>query len=266
MNLKEHLPVFECWFQTYAETFKYGSKDLRENTVLKQEHTLRVCAEIQRLAESLNLTVEQTALAEITALFHDIGRFEQYARYGTFRDHISENHAELGLCILKRYGILEQLNAKDQSLIIRTIRYHNRAKLPIDETTECLLFARLLRDADKLDIYRVVTEYYHRQGGKRSNTIELDLPDTPGCSDAVVADICAHNIVHHTGIHNLNDFKLLQMGWVFDINYAATLQAVQKRRFLEKIAKALPQEEPFIGLFMDINEYMQIKVNAVNAT
>ena len=264
MSLKEHLPVLQTWFRTYAETFKYGSEDLRENTILKQEHTARVCKEIRSLAESLQLTQEQKTLAEITALFHDVGRFEQYVRYATFRDHVSENHAELGLDILQRYGILDRLQSDINSLITRTIRYHNRARLPEDETTECLLYARLLRDADKLDIYHVVTGYYHRQDGKRSNTIELDLPDTPGCSDAVAADIRAHDIVHHTGIHNLNDFKLLQMGWVFDINFPMTLQTVQERRYLEKIAKALPDEEPFTGLFMDIKEYMKKRIATIH--
>ncbi|MDZ7724582.1 MAG: HD domain-containing protein [candidate division KSB1 bacterium] len=266
MNIHDHLPDMQNWFQIYAETYKFGSQDLRENTILKQNHTRRVCKEIRMLAESLHLSDEQKALAEITALFHDVGRFEQYLRYHTFRDHVSDNHAELGLRILQRYGILQRLSSNDRSLITRAIRYHNRAKLIEDETPECLLYARLLRDADKLDIYHVVTEYYHRRDGKRSNTIELDLPDTPGCSDAVVADIRAHEIVHHTGIHNLNDFKLLQMGWVFDINFSATLQAVQERQYLEKIARALPQDEPFIGLFRDIRKYIKKRSDAVLKT
>ncbi|MGM0681091.1 MAG: HD domain-containing protein [Thermodesulfobacteriota bacterium] len=250
----------QTWYRAYASTFKYGSRDLFENTVLKEEHTYRVCREINSIGESLELSEEQLALAKVTALFHDVGRFEQYARYGTFRDQVSDNHAELGLRILERYGVLERLETGERELIICAIRYHNRARLPEVNPPDCLLYARLLRDADKLDIYHVFTEYYPRQGHKRSRTIELNLPDTPGCTDAVIRGLRKQDIIVHTDIRNLNDFKLLQMGWIFDINFISTLHAVRNRRYLDKIAEALPNEKPFAGLLEEFNDYIDKRI------
>ena len=45
-------------------------------------------------------------LAEIMALFHDIGRFEQYKQYRTFSDYRSEDHAALGVKVIKANRIL----------------------------------------------------------------------------------------------------------------------------------------------------------------
>ncbi|MBM9520737.1 hypothetical protein JWG39_13020 [Desulforhopalus vacuolatus] len=49
----------------------------------------------------------------------------------------------------------------------------------------------MLRDADNLDIWRVVTEYYQQKDQTTDTGLELGLPDTPVCSDAVVQDLLA---------------------------------------------------------------------------
>ena len=128
-----------------------------------------------------------------------------------------------------------------QNLILRTISYHNRAALPEDETDTCLFFSRLLRDADKLDIWRVVTDYYNRNNRKRNGAIELGLPDTAGFSDEVYQDLINKRIVDIKHLQNLNDFKLLQMGWVFDINFEPTFRCIKSRRYVEMIGYVLPR-------------------------
>ncbi|MBN2412845.1 HD domain-containing protein [candidate division KSB1 bacterium] len=253
---KKTITDLKEWFTHYVQTFKYGNRELKQNTILKEEHTLLVCHEMQTLAEQLGLTTNERRLAEIIALFHDIGRFEQFARYYTFVDKQSENHAELGVKILRNYGVLDQFEDSTSNLILRTIRYHNRAVLPPDETETCLFYSKLLRDADKLDIWRVVTDYYHRQDGKRNGAIELDLPDTPGISEAVYRDLLNKKIVNIHHMKNLNDFKLLQVGWVFDLNFAATFRAVRSRLYLEKIREVLPESEKINSIFAVIHSHL----------
>lgn len=231
----------KTWFSDYVLKYKEGDKKLRRNAALKEAHTKRVCGEILQLGARLGLTREELRLAEIIALFHDIGRFEQYAGYGTFADSKSEDHAELGLKILKKNGILNGFDNPTKSLVFRAIKYHNRATVPQKETKTCLLFAKLLRDADKLDIWTVVIEYYHRTDGGRNSAIELDLPDTPGVSERVYRAIMNERIVDMNHVKNLNDFKVLQMGWIFDINFKPTLDCIKKRRYLEMVRDVLPK-------------------------
>jgi len=257
---KKTITELKEWFTHYVQTFKYGNRELKQNTILKEEHTLQVCKEIIELADQLGLNNNEQRLAEIIALFHDIGRFEQFARYRTFVDKQSGNHAELGIKILKNYGMLDQFEDSTKNLIFRTIQYHNRASLPQEETETCLFFSKLLRDADKLDIWRVVTDYYHRENGKRNGALELELPDTPGISDEVYQDMINKKIVKINHMKNLNDFKLLQVGWIFDINFTATFQAVRSRRYLEKIREVLPVSEKINIIFSVVHSHLDEKL------
>jgi len=48
--------------------------------------------------------------------------------------------------------------------------------LPCEETETYLLYSRLIRDVDKLDIWRVVTDYYNSGNAKRNVAMVLELP------------------------------------------------------------------------------------------
>jgi putative nucleotidyltransferase with HDIG domain len=244
------------WFTGYVQTFKSKNADWQRNISLKEEHTRRVCMEILHIGKKLGLSDEDLRLAEVMALFHDIGRFEQYVRYGTFVDARSENHAELGIRILREREVLSGLEKSAQELILRTILYHNRAALPEQETENCLFFAKLLRDADKLDIWRVLTDYYRQKGEKRNETLELGLPDTPGISEDVYEDLMAGRIVDIKNLKNLNDFKLLQVGWIYDINFAPTFQRIRQRGYLGTIRDALPESEKIERIFAAAQSFL----------
>lgn len=256
--------IIRKWFSGYVAGFKELDEELRQNIVLKEEHTKRVCREILRIGTQLNLNDGELRLAEIIALLHDVGRFEQYARYHTFRDQKSENHATLGISILKRFGVLEPVNEATRTLILRVIGFHNRATLPHGESETCLFFTKLLRDADKLDIWKVVTDYYHRKDERRNGALELDLPDTPEISEQVYRDLVNQRIVDVKHIRNLNDFKLLQMGWAFDVNFSPTLRSVKSRRYLEKIRDVLPNTDKMRTVYNVVRVYLDHRLNEIH--
>lgn len=253
---EEMVADLKNWFAGYVQSFKTGDDDLQQNIALKEEHTELVCREILDIGEKLGLRDEDLRLAEVIALFHDIGRFEQYADFRTFVDRQSVNHAEHGVKILRENGILDNLDESARELILCAILYHNRVALPQKETKECLFFTSLLRDADKLDIWRVVTDYYRQKDGKRNGAIELGLPDTPGISDDVYRDLMEGSVVDFTHLRNLNDFKLLQVGWIYDINFAPTFQSIQKRGYMKMIRDVLPASEKTGKIFSLVLSYL----------
>jgi hypothetical protein len=247
------------WFADYLRTFKSDDADLRQNISLKQEHSQRVCTEILDIGGKIGLHDQELALAELIALFHDIGRFEQYARYRTFADRASVNHAAFGVKILKEKRVLDKLDESTRDLVLKTILYHNRATLPRQESKTCLLFTKLLRDADKLDIWRVVTEYYARSDSQRNAALELGLPDTPEISAKVYRDLLAGKIVSIHHLKNLNDFKLLQISWIYDINFVPTFQRIRERAYLAIIRQALPQSDKIETIFSVILDYVETR-------
>ncbi len=246
---KKNVRDLKNWFTGYVHTFKYNNPELERNIDIKREHTEKVIEEIINIGKQLGLNDNELNLAEIIALFHDIGRFEQYDRYKTFSDHKSEDHAELGIKILKRYNVLGILNEEIQNLILCSIKYHNRASLPGEETETCLFYSRLIRDADKLDIWRMVTDYYHRKDGQRNVALELELSDTPGISEEVFKALINRQTVDMKHVKNINDIKLLQAGWIYDINFKPTLHLIKERRYLEMIRKALPETTEINEIF-----------------
>ncbi len=259
---RQKLKEIKNWFTRYVRLFKNGNAADRRNMDLKEEHTFKVCDEMINIGKKLGLDGNGLRLAQVIALLHDVGRFEQYAVYKTFLDRESENHAELGVKILKKHGVLKGFDGSTEQLILRAVECHNRASLPSGEGEPRLFFIKLLRDADKLDIWRVVLEYYHRNGGRRNRAIELGLPDTAGISERVYQDVTRKRIVDVKHIRNLNDFKVLQMAWIYDINFKPTLDCIQRRRYLEMIRDVLPETDSVRRIYAVVREHRAQRLGA----
>lgn len=242
LDLQQLLPKIKTWFAEYGHRFDSDDPVVQESIDLKVEHTRRVCEVILDIGKSLGLSEKDLCLAETSALLHDVGRFEQYRRYRTFSDCRSINHATLGIKIIRDNHILDGLESAAANIIIRTVECHNLAALPEGESERCLFFLKLLRDADKIDIWRVVTEYYQDSGNNRNRTIELDLPNIDRVSVPVYEALMNGKIVQMTDLKTLQDFKLLQISWIFDVNFSKTFQIVRERKYLEAIRAALPRD------------------------
>ena len=257
---------FHSWFRNYVKGFYSEDPKIQENIRLKEEHTLRVCKEILHLGKSLNLNKNALCLADTIALFHDIGRFEQFKTYGTFNDRVSENHATLGLKVLEETDVLSRLTKTQRSVVYKAIGYHNVRKLPDSacETPDCLLYSKLVRDADKLDIWLVVTNYYGKRHKHRNPALELELPDTPEYSLCFVEDILNNRVSNSHELKTFNDMKLLQLGWLFDINFTQTFIQIQQRRIIEKIVADLPDTEDVRKIQNHLKEYLNERIPVTN--
>lgn len=153
-----------------------------EKIKLKIDHTYRVAGLCQRIAESLGLSEPDVDIAWLLGMLHDIGRFEQIRRFGTFNDVQSVDHAEFGADLLFKEGLIrkfaegyyeecelarsgneeaEQIiknnehHNKDTGLLEMAIRQHNKYRVKEDLTERQCMFCDILRDADKVDIFKV---------------------------------------------------------------------------------------------------------------
>jgi len=186
---------------------------------------------------------KECMLAEAIALFHDLGRFEQFFKYKTFRDSESENHAVLGVKILNKERILSRLSGEEETLILKAVEYHNLMEIPKNMETSSKLhfFSRLIRDADKIDILRLASEEYAEEGKRRNPALELYLPDARGYSEPIVSEILNNRMAKSEDMKNRNDVKLLRLSWIFDINFPATFSLLKEYGYLEAIMSSLPE-------------------------
>lgn len=241
---QKQLEKFRAWFDDYLASF-YGDDDfVNAHLKLKEEHSRRVCQETNYLANELGWSENQKRIAEVIALFHDIGRFEQFIKYRTYSDVQSVNHCTLGLEVLRKTKVLEPVKANEREWIEKAIEFHGLKKLPGDLDGECLLFSKLIRDADKLDVFYIAIEYYkHYKKKQKSYLLGLEVPDKPGYSPEMVQAVLNNRQIDYNQLRTLNDMKLLQLGWVYDVNFTVTLKRIQQRRFLETLIGFLPETE-----------------------
>jgi len=237
------------WFGNYVQTFQTSDENIQRNIDLKEQHTFRVCNEILYIGKNLGLSENELRLTEIIALFHDIGRFEQYSIYKTFSDGKSVNHAELGIKIIQDNHLLDFLQPLAKEIVLRAIKYHNRPEIPPGEEEPYFFYEKIIRDADKLDIWNLITNHYHNKDSEGNGAIHLSMPDTPGFSDTVINELKNKHIVNNSDVRNLNDFKLLQLGWIFDINFQPSLERIKERNYLVLIRDVLPEAEEIEEIF-----------------
>jgi HD superfamily phosphohydrolase YqeK len=251
---------FINWFHQYIKTFHSQDLQIQCNIDLKYEHILRVRDVIIEIAISEGLADDQVRLASVMALFHDIGRFIQFTKYRTFADNKSENHASLGIKELKKNKILDILKNDDRNLILTAIANHNRKEILPETTGRALFYSKLLRDADKIDIWRVVIDYYETPKARPNKALQLDLLDTPTYSFEILQEVKNGSIIRMEDLTTLNDFKLLQAAWVFDLNYMRSFEIVKQRRYIERLFAVLPDDEPIRRLQSKILFFMESKI------
>ncbi|MCP4220017.1 MAG: HD domain-containing protein [bacterium] len=245
-------------FKEYTSTFRSPDPYTDENIVLKIGHTSRVRAHCKAIADSENLPAARKNIAEAVGLFHDIGRFEQFRIYRTFSDKKSENHAELGARVLRREGMLDTLPAHQKHIILDGVQYHNLKDLPAHLDEDTLYYLKIIRDADKLDILNVLTEYYNSADYGNNPALNLDLPDTPKISDVVIQEVLDNRCVNLQNVKTINDFKLLQISWVFDVNFDYTLGYIRTHKYIDKIIGALPVTPGVQKVFDHINRRLSV--------
>ena len=230
----------KTWFDGHISPFYRNDPKYDGPLHLKAAHTERVRGLTRAIGRDMGLDEPSLRLAVSIALFHDIGRFAQYRKYRTFNDMISENHAVMGLGRMARGRALAGVDRKEKKIICRSIFYHNAARLPhMDDTS--LFFARLIRDADKLDILGIFADYYPKRDKNYDSVIEMGLPDGPGHSRETVSALLESRSALKKHVKTLIDFKLLQISWVFDLNFPPSFALLKRFGHIDKIAAGLPK-------------------------
>jgi hypothetical protein len=254
------LASLDAWFGAYCTSFRSADAEVQRNFDLKEVHTRNVCEAARLIAQGGG--ERRQMLAQVAALCHDLGRFPQYQEFRTFLDRESVNHAVLSSQILKQSSLLDFLPKPERDSVYFAVRLHNVFEVPqgLPPETEDLL--HLVRDADKLDIWRVFIEYFFAPEGERASAVGLGFPDLPNCSPDVLAAVAAGQMVQLTMLKSLHDFKLLQLSWVYDINFLSTLRLVQERRVLDQLAETLPRDTAVLAVLERVRGYLENRLAA----
>ncbi len=237
----EQLEKIRVWFTRYVQSFVREGEEIPPPLALKLRHTERVAEEARGLAADLGWSSAEQNTAEALGVLHDVGRFPQFAEHGTFSDAVSVDHGELGWTVVKQAPVLPGLPLAEQKQILDGIRHHNARTVPDDLDRGSLSLLQLIRDADKLDVFRVVLEAVSRDGFR-------DLPDMlphitleRTCSPEIIEEVQNHRCCSLSDLRSLGDFLLMLLSWAYDINTLPALKRIRDRRIVSQILGHLPR-------------------------
>lgn len=211
-------------YDAYVDGYRDADGALPAMMQLKRVHTNHVVANARAIAEAENFPEDLREAAAVAALLHDTGRYEQLKRYNTFRDADSVDHAVFSHDIVREKGWVQD------EAILAAILYHNRRDLPpgLDERTR--LLSHIVRDSDKLDIFRVLEDQVAHTDWRHDSRAFWNLPTTRAPNPAVVDAILSRRPVDYQNIQSLSDFVLIQVGWMISGLHFATARRLTHAR------------------------------------
>ncbi len=216
-------------FNEYID--KYENKD-EDSFKLKIVHTMNVVQNAKRISTEMNLSEEDINLAMLIAYLHDLGRFEELKTMSSF-DSVRNDHALFASKILFEGGLIRDFiddNSYDE-IIRKAIENHNKLNIEDGLNDRELLHAKIIRDADKLDNFRVnkVSSIESRFPNK-FKTIE-EFNDSK-ISDNVYNSILNNECVDiHDRVYPL-DYWLCVLAFIFDLSFKETFKIVKENDYM----------------------------------
>ncbi|ETR70323.1 MAG: hypothetical protein OMM_03323 [Candidatus Magnetoglobus multicellularis str. Araruama] len=233
-----NITSYRKWFTNYVTDCRSKSQIPAIYVDWYEKHTLNVCANIINICDSLSLTQYEKDLAEIIALFHDLASFEQMWEY---RHKQIESYSSATLKYADTEMLFSVCTDDEREILRKAIASHNLNALPISEDKKVLFYTRLIRDADKLDLWRQMAEHCKQKNESIYQFIWPQLADKSEMSDVILKTISENSTALFKHVNTLNDFKLLQISWIFDLNFTDTFRKLKKNKYLETIISSLPQ-------------------------
>lgn len=228
--------LFDKYTSRYLEISDPRILDSIQFKITHSKGVAAICSNISFFVFSLP---RHQLMAKACGIFHDIARFEQLKHFSTFDDSKSFDHGEKAVEILKTENYLSFFDSAEQKAILNAIKQHNKKVPPIGDDELELALAKTLRDADKIDTLTSIAEYYESSEAGNNKALQLDLPDIPEVSEKVLDSLRNARMVDYRDIRTLDDFKLLKMSWIYDINYPISFAMLIKSQVINRIFNSM---------------------------
>ena len=237
-------------FIKYTENFNTKDKNVKR----KQQHSIRVMKIAEQIATNLKLSEEQIQLATLIGLLHDIGRFKQYTDIGLGNNLEGFDHGDYGTKLLFKEGLIRKFieTNKYDEIIKKSIKNHNKFSIEAGLTQEELLFAKLIRDADKIDIlYESIDIYY------KNNEEEVNK--------SVLSEKIYNEFTKKATIKKGKDDITCVIAFIYDINYKTSFEIIKEKDYINKIIDRYNFKDQSTKIKVDeikkiANEYIKEKI------
>ena len=223
MNLENAKKEFEIFVQQYDLEYPKMKRKLK--------HSYRVMENTGKIPKSLNLNEEEIEKAKIIGLLHDIGHFETIQIKDILKEDKKIDHGDYGVEILQKDNYIRRFIDQDKydNIIFKAIKNHNKFKIEEGLSEEELLYAKIIRDADKLDIFYEGVEMFW------TKPEEIEEVNNSKLSNKVVEAFNNNILIDRKDVLTKADGILSFIGFVFDINFKYDFEVLKKEDYINRI-------------------------------
>lgn len=224
-------------FNSAQEMFEEYLKDydLEDGSIqLKIRHTYEVVSKSEYIAKGLGLDEENIQLAKVIALLHDIGRFEQLKLFHQF-DNTKLDHAKYGAEVLFNDNLIRKFveDNKYDEIIKKSIENHNKYKIDEGLNKIEILHSKIIRDADKIDNFRVkekddLKDMFPKIYNKETINYEK-------ISQNVYEAFLSHKCIKLEDRKTIIDYWVCVIAFIFDLNFDISKQYVRDNNYIDKL-------------------------------
>lgn len=221
-------------FWHYLKMFDTGNEKIK----LKKIHTEGVVCCAAEIAHRMALSEEDCRLAELIALLHDIGRFEQIRLFDSF-EAAAMDHAAFGVDLLfGKTKMIRRFVKEDtwDSIIREAIARHSDFSVGVIKDMRTMRHAQLIRDADKLDNCRVKLE--DSVGVLLGQ--EAEAVGEQEISQEVWETCLSRKAVRSADRKTKMDYWVSYLAYFFDVNFSETYSLIQEKQYVDRIIDRIP--------------------------
>ena len=211
--------------------------DLEDGLIeLKYHHTNRVANLMVLIASKMNLADKDIMLAYLIGLFHDLGRFEQVNREHKFTN-LHFDHGAYSNKILFNDNLISKFEVPTELhlLIRKAVYFHNKKDIPSNLDEYEALFVKMIRDADKIDIIRVMSNSYQ----------EFSVPPKNELMEKYLND----DTLDLRLINNKSEKALLHLSFMKDLSFAESFEVLKETGNIESYLNNINVKEEYKELF-----------------
>ena len=236
-------------FIKYAEKYDLTFPKMKR----KLEHSFRVMENAEKIAESLKLNREQCELAKLIGLIHDIGHFEETKVKHILKEDRKIDHGDYGVDTLEKDEYIRKYidESKYDKIILKAIKNHNKFKIEDGLSEEELLFAKIIRDADKLDIFYEGAEIFWTEEEK------IEKINNSEITDEVIEAFNKHIYLDRKDLKTKADSIINFIAAIFDFNFRYNFEVIKRENYINKILDKFTFKDEAVSKKME-----QIRKNA----
>ncbi len=248
----------ESWFEGYAQRILAGNVEVQDNIELKKKHILKAVDLTVHLAGTMDKYADlDITAAKIVAIAQHLARFNDFAKATTGEEVLGEKNIDACIAIIEEEKVLEELSEEQKNTVLECLKYVDSNTFPKSLSEEVISIVKLVSDACKVSALEVVSEYYGLERQGTNKIIEFNLPNKFEISAKLQKRIMDDRVAEAKDVHSIKDLKLMQMSWVFALNFKESYKIVYNKSYVKKIYETLPKSDKIIDMYRRMRIHLE---------